>query len=60
MAIKEPGHGLIMIRRVRAHDRGLCVCVVCTEMYVSVMSYVWVVYLCVSVQCEDLKISVYI
>lgn len=26
MAIKEPGHGLIMIRRVRAHDRGLCVC----------------------------------
>lgn len=27
MAIKEPGHGLIMIRRVRAHDRGLFVCV---------------------------------
>lgn len=25
MAIKEPGHGLIMIRRVRAHDRGLSV-----------------------------------
>lgn len=25
MAIKEPGHGLIMIRRVRAHDRGPCV-----------------------------------
>ena len=37
MAIKEPGHGLIMIRRVRAHDRGLCVCVcVCVcYMYIN-------------------------
>lgn len=25
MAIKEPGHGLIMIQRVRDHDRGLSV-----------------------------------
>ena len=34
MAIKEPGHGLIMIRRVRAHDRGLCVCVCVCVLYV--------------------------
>lgn len=36
MAIKEPGHSLIMIRRVRAHDRGLCVPVCVCYMYINI------------------------
>lgn len=35
MAIKEPGHGLIMIRRVHAHDRGLSVPVCVHYMYIN-------------------------
>lgn len=58
MAIKEPGHGLIMIRRVRAHDRGLCACMCALylQKYESKMSgWTCNLHTCMSVISEQME-----